>query len=196
MSKLSKNLDFGQIVGNFRFWSKFTKMSIWDKVAENVDYSHNFRKMSILVNICKYLDFGQNFRNISILVNIYGNLDFGQNWWKSRFWSKLSENLDLGQHFRKISILVNIFGKKFRKYWFWSKFGSNMSILAKNVEKYFPQILVFFSKFWKIFILVKIVGKSQIWKNLSKNLDFGQNSRKLSILVKIYPNVDFGLKMR
>ena len=58
-------------------------------------------KISILV---------KNVENL-ILVNIYGNLDFGQNWWKSRFWSKLSENLDLGKHFRKIAILVNIFGK-------------------------------------------------------------------------------------
>ena len=47
----------------------------------------------------------------------------------------------------------------------------------------------------EISILVKIVEKSQIWSNLWKNLDFGQNCRKFSILVKIYQNVDFGLKI-
>ena len=40
-------------------------------------------------------------------------------------------------------------------------------------------------------MLVKIVEKSQIWTNLSKNLDFGHNCRKFSILVKIFKNVNF-----
>ena len=64
-------------------------------------------------------------QKISILVNIYGNLDFGQNLWKSRLWSKLSENLDLGQHFRKISILVNIFGNLDLGQHFLIGFGQN-----------------------------------------------------------------------
>ena len=67
-----KNLEFGQnfqkisivvkIVGTSRFWSKLSKMSVLDKIAENVDYSQNFRKMSIWVK----------FANISILVKIVG----------------------------------------------------------------------------------------------------------------------------
>ena len=44
----------------------------------------------------------------------------------------------------------------------------------------------------KISILVKIVEKSQIWSKLSKNLDFGQDFSKFSILAKTYKNVDFG----
>ena len=116
------------------------------------------------------------------------DFDFGQYSWKSRFWSKLSENLDLGQHFRKISILVNIFGKKFStNIGIGQNFGK-MSIWVK-ICKYvdfgqkYPKIS-FLSKFSKISISVKIVEKSQIWSNLSKNLDFGQNCRKFSILVK------------
>ena len=47
--KIYKNIEFGQnvrkisifirVVGNSRFWSKLTKMSILDKIAKNVDYS-------------------------------------------------------------------------------------------------------------------------------------------------------------
>ena len=48
----------------------------------------------------------------------------------------------------------------------------------------------------KISILVEIVEKSQIWSKLSKNLDFGQNCRKLSILVEILQNVDFGQNLK
>ena len=48
----------------------------------------------------------------------------------------------------------------------------------------------------KISILVKIVEKSQIWWNLSKNLDFSQNCWIFLILVKIYQNVDFGKKKK
>ena len=44
----------------------------------------------------------------------------------------------------------------------------------------------------EISILVEIVEKSQIWSNLSKHLDFGQNCRKLSILVDMLQNVVFG----
>ena len=40
-------------------------------------------------------------------------------------------------------------------------------------------------KILKISILLKIVEKSEISSNLSKNLDFGQNCRKFSILVEI-----------
>ena len=42
---------------------------------------------------------------------------------------------------------------------------------------------------------MKIVEKSQIWSNLSKNLDFGQSCRKVLILVKISKNVDFSPKI-
>ena len=34
----------------------------------------------------------------------------------------------------------------------------------------------------KIWILVKIIGKSQFWSNLSENLHFGQNFGKILIL--------------
>ena len=133
--------------------------------------------MSILVKICKYVDFGKRYSKLSIFESI----DFGQNSWKIRFWSKLSENYDLGQNFRKISILVNIFGKFFPKSWFWSKFPQNVDFSKKkNCQK-----SRFWSKFSKISIWVKNVKKCQIWSNLSNNLDFGQNCRKFSILVKI-----------
>ena len=63
-----------------------------------------------------------------------------------------------------------------------------MSILVKNIQKY-----RFLSK---LSIVMKIVKKSHIWSILSKNLDFGQNCWKFSILVKIYQTADFGLKIR
>ena len=52
------------------------------------------------------------------------------------------------------------------------------------------QIPRYLSKSSKISNLVKIVEKSQIWSNLSKNLDFSLTCRKFSILVKIFKNVD------
>ena len=118
----------------------------------------------------KNLKFGQIFQTISILDKIVEN---------HRFWSKSSESLDLGQHFRKISILLNIFGKNFHKSWFGKNFRK-ISILVKKLPKI--SILV---KIFETSILVKNVKKSQIWSNLSNNLDFGQNCRKFSILVKI-----------
>ena len=120
-SKFSKNLHFGQ---NCR------KFSILVKTYQNVEFGQNcrkywlkskffknFRQMSVWVEIHKYIDFGQSCRKISILVNIYENLDFCQNLWKSRFWSKLSENIfgksRFFQNFQIFSGKID-FGQNFR----------------------------------------------------------------------------------
>ena len=50
-SKISKNFDFGQNLRKFRFWSKFTKISILVKIYENFDFGQIFEKFSILVKI-------------------------------------------------------------------------------------------------------------------------------------------------
>ena len=44
-------------------------------------------------------------------------------------------------------------------------------------------------------ILEKIVEKSQIWLNLSKIFQFGQNCRKFSILVKIFKKISISVKI-
>ena len=93
--KSFKYLDFGQNCRKISIWVDIYGNLDFGKIAENVDYSQNFRIMSIWVKNYKYFNYGQNCRIISSLVNIYGNLNFGQNLWKSRFWTKLSENLDL-----------------------------------------------------------------------------------------------------
>ena len=96
MVKIYKNLEFGQnfrkiqilikIVGNSRFWSKLTKMSISDKTAKNLliivkifekfRFVSIFMKISILVKIHEDLDFGQNCRKILILDNIFVKSQF------------------------------------------------------------------------------------------------------------------------
>ena len=183
------------------------KISILDKIAENVDYSKNFGKMSIWVKICKYFAFGQNCRKITSLVNFYGNLDFGQSLWISRFWSQLSWNLDLGQHFRKILILVNIFGKidfgrNFpqmlvcvkisEKCRFWSKICKYID-LVKNFQLEFGQICRkpwFWSKLSKISNLVSIYENLELVR-VYDNFGFGQNCRKILILVNIFGKFRF-----
>ena len=112
MVKILKNLEFGKnfryifilikIVANCRFWSKLTKMSTLDKIAENVDYSQNFRKKH---------RFGSKFANISMLVKIFENFRFWSKFLKISILVKIYESLDFGQYCRKIMILVNILGK-------------------------------------------------------------------------------------
>ena len=50
--------------------------------------------------------------------------------------------------------------------------------------------------YMKISILDNTVQKSQIWSKLSKNLDFGHDFSKFSILANTYQNVDFGRNWR
>ena len=69
---------------------------------------------------------------------------------------KTAENVDYSPNFRKMLIWV-------------------------KVCKYFD----IGTKFSKESILVKIVEKSQIWLNLSKNLGFGQNCLKFSIFIEL-----------
>ena len=92
---------------------------------------------------------------------------------KSQIWSKLSENLDFGQDFSKFSILAKTYQNV--------DFGE----IEENVD--------FSQKFRKMSIwILKNLEICRYWLKLSKNLGFGHNCRKFSILVKIYQNVDFG----
>ena len=141
-----KNLEFGQNVrkisifdkstGNSWFWSKLTKMSILDKIAENVDYSQIFSKN---------VDLGKKLPKISILVKVFESIDFGEKCQKnpsnlvkfveqSRFWTKLSKILDFGQDLKKCR--------------FWSKY-KKMFILVKIIKK--------------TLTLVKILNNSRFW---------------------------------
>ena len=63
---LKQDIDFGKSFRESRFWSKFTKMTIFVKIYKSLNFSQ----------ILKHLDFGQNFR-------------------KSWVWSIFSKNLDL-----------------------------------------------------------------------------------------------------
>ena len=54
---------------------------------------------------------------------------------------------------------------------------SNLAKIIRNCN--------FGANFWKILILVKILGKSRGWSKLSENFDFDQNFGKMLILVKI-----------
>ena len=58
-------------------------------------------------------------------------------------------------------------------------------ILDKIVENFG------FSQNLKKVALVKIYKNLEFGRNFPKNLDFGQNCRKFSILVKTFQNVDF-----
>ena len=172
-------------------------------------------KISISVKISKNFDFGQNFRKISILSQIFDkNFDLSQNFEKFWFWSKFSEVFEsnqirffrkvpktfyIGQNFQKknLSTLVK-FSKKCR---FWWKFRITFDFgeifekfrFVREVGKI--SILVKFSKSSN---LVKIVVIS-IFAFLSyfpKNFDFGQNSWKISILVKYFEKFRFFRKVR
>ena len=102
-----KNLDFGKYLPKPPMWLKFSKNLDFDRNFPNCWFWTKLQKLLVIAkfvlicaNICQYLDFVQNFRKLSILVDIYENLGFGQSLWKSRFWSKLSENLDFSQYLR------------------------------------------------------------------------------------------------
>ena len=169
--KIFEYVDFGDDFEISRFWSKFSKLWIVDKI---------FGKSPFASNVSNHLDFGQifeksqfmsNFRKIRIFVNIL------QKW---RFWSKSLKvsifakpfeiprlvkiflNLSFGQNFRKIANLGKI-GEKLVKFFDKFRFIRNISILIRKSNNLdFGQ---FFLKSW-----LK-------WK-LSKYLDFDQNRQK------------------
>ena len=78
ISLIFSNNELSQINEKIRFWSKFSKNSIWVKFSQkfrfrstfskNFDFSQNFEKISILLKFLemsisvKTFDFGQNFR--------------------------------------------------------------------------------------------------------------------------------------
>ena len=139
-SKISKNIDLGQIIEKLRFWSNFRKISIRVKIFdffenfEKFRFWTNFRVSRFWTNYRKKFRFQSKFSRISkmsILENFLKNFDFGQNF--EEFSSKLSKisilvkfskNFDFGQILTKISI----FGQnclKFRKISILVKFSTN-----------------------------------------------------------------------
>ena len=150
-------LDFGQIVEQFRFSSKFMKISILVKIVE---------KFQIWTNLTKKL---------SNLVKIFK---------KWRFRSKSSEIIDFSQNLRKCwfcrklkkMFIITIFEK--------CRFGSqfaNILVLVKLSNNFdYGQRLWksrFWSKFIKISVFVENVGKPWSWSTFSENLDFSQYLR-------------------
>ena len=164
--EIFKSIDFRQIVKKSRFLWKFSKISTWVKIVE---------KSRFLSYFSKNLDFGQNFRKISSLVKSFE---------KSRFWTKCT----------KISILV----KTFEKARFWSKF-MGISILVKILKNSNLVTLEIWKMFGNYRICLRIAKISILVKFFLQNLNFGQNFekswfgkkfRKLSILNKMYKNLD------
>ena len=188
---LSKNLDFSQNCWKFLILVKIDqnvdfgikKYRYRSKLSEILDFAQNLPKMSILdkiafkcwlsSNFTNNVDLGQNLQISRFWWNFSKNFAFGEFLWKSRFWSKLmensildkiAENVDCCKNFRKMSIWVKIS-------WFWSKSSKNFHFnhcLWKSR---------FWSKFTKISVLVKIVGKSWSWSTFAENLDFSQDLR-------------------
>ena len=194
--KFSKNFDFGQNFWKFRkifIFVKFSKkISIFVKIIDNfADFGQNFRKN--FENFEKFR-LRSNVRKIWISSKIPKNFDFGQ------------KNFDFGQNYRKF---------------FWSNFSKKIRFIRQNFEKFrfgsnfrkFSEksILVKFTILVKfsISILVKIFEtlgflrkfsifnrKLSIRVKLSNNFDFGQNFRKISILVDIFENFGQILKKK
>ena len=119
---------------------------------------------------------------MSILVQ-----NFIKRWFRSKFLKnfdigKILENLYFGQHFCKIPILVQIFiNSEFGRFWLSLR---KMLILVKKKWKYVDicqnsRKSRFCSEFSKISILVRI----------DANLDFGKNCRKISSLINIFGKI-------
>ena len=67
------------------------------------------------------------------------------------------------------------------------KFFEKNSIFSKIVENFLKKHLILVKILTKIYDLsVKIFENFRSWSNFRKNFDFGQNYRKISILVKIF----------
>ena len=101
---------------------------------------------------------------------------------KSQFWSKLSKILDFDQNCQKISIwdktYQNIdFSQFFAKNVDFSKSFRKMSIWVKFC-KYFGRNFRK-SRFWSKFSKISILGK------IFENIDFGEVCPKISNMVKI-----------
>ena len=196
VKKKSKILNFCLNFHKSGFWSKFLKIllsveifsktTILIKIFPNLDFGQDFRNISILVKTFEKFYFGENSRKILnvvkiwISVKIFGNLDFGQNFRISRYRSKFSIIVDFGKrNFENFD-----FGKKFRK----------IPILVKNFRKSrFPLILEYFD-FIKSFRKPRFGLNFRTFQFLikfSKNLDFSQNFRKISILVEIFEKSRF-----
>ena len=77
-----------------------------------------------------------------------------------------------------MSVLVNIC-----KYVDFRQTFPKISILVKILKKY---------QFWRKSNFVKFVEKSRFWSKLSKILDFYCDLKNISILAKIYKNLEFG----
>ena len=175
--KIGQNFKFGQnlhknisiLLETSQFWSKFLKIVILVKfVKKNLDWSQNFRNNSTLAKIFENVNFGENFRKISILITIFENLDYCQFFRKISIWSnfrkfpiyvKLSKNLNYGQNCRKIAILVEI--------------GENFKIFDKS--RFYSKHLDF----------GRNSRKSRFWSQFLKYLEWSQDFRNISILIKI-----------
>ena len=169
-----KNFDFSQILG---------KISILVKFLEKFWFWSNFHKK---------FRFWSNFGKIASLVKLSNKFDF----------SKISKNFDFGLNFRKIST----FGKFSKKFWFrwifWKIIDFVHPILLKSSKNsYFSQIFEKFQfwsyyrkfrfrsifekfRFWSIFrlnLIFSIFRKISNSVKISKNFNFGQNFRKISI---------------
>ena len=141
-TKFSKNSDFRQNWGKFKFVKIFDTSQFYSK---HLDFGPNFQKSWFWSKLLKkswlkskfsiYLDFSQK------------NGDFGQNLWKSWSWSKFKKNLEFGQIFEKISIDV-----KHSKIQILVKIYGKIAILVKIFE-----ILDFGKDFWNTSTLVKIL---------------------------------------
>ena len=195
--KTFENLSFGQKFGKITILVKIgEKFQIWSKSSKNLDF---IRNISILVQISDNLDFDQNFWKIliegkfskylkifeksvfwsnffwriAILVKFANNLNWCQTFEFSGVWSKFSKNSDLRQNFRRKAILVKI-----RK-----NFNCGHTF-SKN-----------FDFIRSISILVQISRKPRFWSNFLKNLDWSQNHRNISTLIKIFEISQFGPKI-
>ena len=158
MSILIKNIQ------KSKFWSKFSKISILEKIVEKSHIWSNLSKKSqFWTKLSKILHFGRNvtkrrfwlkFTEISNLV------EFSK---KSRFWSKLSGILDWSKLIEMIMLITVIIVEKCR-------FGS---------------------KLVSIFILVKNCRIISILVNIYENLDFGQSSWKSRLWSKMWKIIEF-----
>ena len=170
LSKISKNIDFGENFEKLRFCSNFRK---------NFDFRENCRKFRFWLNFFKNFDFGQILTNISI---------FGQNFRKFRKISisvKFSKTFD----FCKISGKFRVCSKFSKNIW---KISKNID-LCKILEKFrfgskFSKNFDFGQIFRKISILVKFFEKFRFCSNFRNITFLVKFSKKNSILIKIFEN--------
>ena len=128
-----------------RFCSKFSTISILDKIFEKSPFSSKCLNRLDFDETLVNIDCGQNYRKIAILVKMFESLDFSEAFRHTSISVKILENHSLGQNFRKIAILIKI--------------GENFKIFGKS--RFYTKHLDFGAN----------IRQSRFWSNLLKNLD-------------------------